>query len=154
MQCTTAAPADEHSGPPGVCSREKEIANGVASQLEPIRSLVRESGVWTFSVRGGRLFGRALCRRSGGKLYDAIGASPPAPFRREQLRRSRYVVSGQGSLWHVRKANCRLSEAFLSKAQALCAAIELAEKDGARGEAPEMLVRHEDDRYITEWVYG
>jgi hypothetical protein len=41
-----------------------------------------------------------------------------------------------------------------SKAQALCAAIELAEKDGARGEAPEMLVRHEDDRYITEWVYG
>jgi hypothetical protein len=30
----------------------------------------------------------------------------------------------------------------------------LAEKDGARGEAPEVLVRHEDDRFITEWVYG
>jgi hypothetical protein len=43
---------------------------------------------------------------------------------------------------------------FPSKAQALCAAIELAEKDGKRGHAPEVLVRHEDDRFITEWVYG
>ena len=43
---------------------------------------------------------------------------------------------------------------FPSKAQALCAAIELAERDGERGHAPEVLVRHEDDRFITEWVYG
>ena len=43
---------------------------------------------------------------------------------------------------------------FPSKAQALCAAIGLAEKDGKRGHAPEVLVRHEDDRFITEWVYG
>jgi hypothetical protein len=27
-------------------------------------------------------------------------------------------------------------------------------KDGARGEASEVLVRHGDDHFITEWVYG
>ena len=72
----------------------------------------------------------------------------------EEMRRSRYVVSGCDSEWEVRKANSCVTETFPSKAQALCAAIELAEKDGVRGEAPEVLVRHEDDRFITEWVYG
>jgi hypothetical protein len=70
------------------------------------------------------------------------------------MRRSRYVVSGRDSEWAVRRANGRVTVTFPSKAQALCAAIELAEKDGARGEAPEVLVRHEDARFITEWVYG
>jgi Uncharacterized protein conserved in bacteria (DUF2188) len=70
------------------------------------------------------------------------------------MQRSQYVVSGRGNEWQVRRANGRVMEIFPSKAQALCAAIELAEKDGALGEAPEVLVRHEDDRFITEWVYG
>ena len=47
-----------------------------------------------------------------------------------------------------------MTATFPSKAQALCAAIELAEKDGVRGHAPEVLVRHEEDRLITEWDYG
>ena len=70
------------------------------------------------------------------------------------MRSSQYVVSGHDSEWEVRRANSRVTETFPSKAQALCAAIELAEKDGARGDAPEVLVRHEDDRFITGWVYG
>ena len=54
----------------------------------------------------------------------------------------------------IRNAHRHVTATFPSKAQALCAAIELAEKDGRSGHAPEVLVRHEDDRFMTEWVYG
>jgi hypothetical protein len=54
----------------------------------------------------------------------------------------------------IKNAHRPETAGFPSKAQALCAAIELAEKDGDRGHAAEVLVRHEDDRFITEWVYG
>jgi len=56
--------------------------------------------------------------------------------------------------WQIKNAYRHVTSTFPSKAQALCAAIELAEKDGNRGHKPEVLVRHEDDRFITEWVYG
>ena len=56
--------------------------------------------------------------------------------------------------WQIKSASRHVAATFPSKAQALCAAIELAEHDGTRGHAPEVLVRHEDDHFITEWVYG
>ena len=107
-------------------------------------------------MRTGRLVGCALFRRSGGAARYAVGPAALlfiAPMK-EEMRRSRYVVSGCDGEWQVRRANSRVTETFPSKAHALCAAIELAEKDGARGDAPAVLVRHEDDRFITEWVYG
>jgi hypothetical protein len=60
----------------------------------------------------------------------------------------------QNGDWQVKSVSQRVAATFPSKEQALCAAIELAERDGARGHAPEVLVRHEDDRFITEWAYG
>jgi hypothetical protein len=72
----------------------------------------------------------------------------------EALHKSRYVVMNQNGGWQIRNAHRHVTATFPSKAQALCAAIELAERDGERGHAPEVLVRHEDDRFITEWVYG
>ena len=54
----------------------------------------------------------------------------------------------------IRNVYRHVTSILPSKAQALSAAIELAEKDGERGDAPEVLVRREDDRFITEWVYG
>jgi Uncharacterized protein conserved in bacteria (DUF2188) len=73
---------------------------------------------------------------------------------KKNTKASVVVVSGRNSEWEVRRANSRVTETFPSKAQALCAAIELAEKDGARGDAPGVLVRHENDRFIKGWVYG
>ena len=70
------------------------------------------------------------------------------------MRKSRYVVMNQDGGWQIRNAYRHVTSIFPSKAQALSAAIELAEKDGEHGHAPEVLVRHEDDRFITEWVYG
>ena len=70
------------------------------------------------------------------------------------MHKSRYVVMNQNGGWQIRNAHRRVTATFPSKAQALCAAIELAENDGERGHAREVLVRREDDRFITEWVYG
>jgi hypothetical protein len=95
-------------------------------------------------MRTGRLIGCALFRRSGGAARYAVGPAAllfMAPMK-EEMRRSRYVVSGCDGGWQVRRANSRVTETFPSKAQALCAAIELTEKDGARGDASEVLVRH------------
>ena len=70
------------------------------------------------------------------------------------MHRQRYVVLYQAGGWLIKNANRRLNESYPSKAQALCAAIELAQTDGQRGHAPEVLVRHEDDRFVTEWISG
>jgi hypothetical protein len=67
----------------------------------------------------------------------------------EAVHKSRYVVTNQNGGWRIRNAHHHVTATFPSKAQALCAAIELAEKDGECGHAPEVLVRHEDDRFIT-----
>jgi predicted DNA-binding WGR domain protein len=65
-------------------------------------------------------------------------------------KKSRYVVMNQNGGWQIRNAHCHVITNFPSKVQALYAAIELAEKDGKRGYSPEV----QDDRFITEWVYG
>ena len=87
-------------------------------------------------------------------------ANPCVSFRsvrnqlEEAVHKSRYVVMNQNGEWQIRNAHSHVTATFPSKVQALCAAIELAEKDGGDGHAPEVLVRHEDNRFITEWVYG
>ena len=68
------------------------------------------------------------------------------------MRKSRYVVMNQDGGWQIRNASRHVTSIFPSKAQALSAAIELAEKDGEHGHAPEVLVRHEDDRYYRVGV--
>lgn len=60
----------------------------------------------------------------------------------------------QNGDWQIKSVSKHVAGTFPSKEQALCAAIELAERDSARGHAPEVLVRHEDGRFITEWAYG
>ena len=72
----------------------------------------------------------------------------------EGLHKSRYVVVYESGEWQIKHVTRRVSATYPSKAQALCAAIELAEKDGEGGHAAEIIVRHEDERFITEWVYG
>jgi hypothetical protein len=70
------------------------------------------------------------------------------------MDRPRYVVLNQEGEWRVRQARRRLSACFASKSQALYAAIELAERDGAQGSFAEVIVRHEDNHFVTEWAYG
>jgi hypothetical protein len=70
------------------------------------------------------------------------------------MHKPRYVVVNIEGEWRIRQAGRHFKEAYPSKAQALCAAIEFAEQDGDEGLTAEVLVRHEDDHFITEWVYG
>jgi hypothetical protein len=69
----------------------------------------------------------------------------------EALHRSRYVVLNQDGGWQIRTAHRHVASTFPSKQQALSAAIDLAEEDG---HAAEVMVRHEDDRFIKEWTHG
>ena len=70
------------------------------------------------------------------------------------MHRQRYVVLCENGGWRIKNVHRHLAVSYSSKAQALSAAIELAEQDGKPGQAPEVLVRHEDERFITEWAYG
>jgi hypothetical protein len=65
----------------------------------------------------------------------------------------RYVVVGQGDRWTIIQGRRRFSE-YTSKSQAMVAAIGFAEKDGDSGRDAEVLVRHEDGRFMTEWIFG
>jgi hypothetical protein len=66
----------------------------------------------------------------------------------------RYIVVSQESVWKIVQGGRRLPEAYASKAQAICSAIEFAEKDGSAGSHAEVLVRHEDGHFLTEWAVG
>jgi Uncharacterized protein conserved in bacteria (DUF2188) len=68
----------------------------------------------------------------------------------EALHRSRYVVLEHDGDWQIRTAHRHVESTFDTKQQAVSAAIELAEQDG---HASEVLVRHEDDRFVTEWTH-
>jgi hypothetical protein len=70
------------------------------------------------------------------------------------MHKPRYVVLCENGGWQIKNAHHHLAASYASKAKALSAAIELAETDGRRGDAPEVLVRHEDERFIIEWAYG
>ena len=66
----------------------------------------------------------------------------------------RYVVVRREADWEIVQGGRRFSGAYPSKRQALCAAIEYAERDGRSGRQVEVLVRHEDGHFLTEWIFG
>ena len=66
----------------------------------------------------------------------------------------RYIVVNQESGWKIVRGGRRFPEDYPSKIRAVCSAIALAEQDGSAGRRPEVLVRHEDGRFATAWVFG
>jgi hypothetical protein len=66
----------------------------------------------------------------------------------------RYIVVNQEFGWRIIQGGRRFPGEYPSKTQAICSAIALAEQDGNAGRRPEVLVQHEDGRFITEWVFG
>ena len=66
----------------------------------------------------------------------------------------RYVVWDYEGEWKIVRGGRRFSGSYPSKSQAMCAAIECAEKDAHTGQPAEVLVRHEDGCFLTEWTFG
>jgi hypothetical protein len=63
-----------------------------------------------------------------------------------------FVLNHQGE-WKI-KAGYRFIGPFGSRAHALCAAIDYAEKDGQAGRDAQVLVEGEDRIYRIKWTYG
>jgi len=70
------------------------------------------------------------------------------------MHKPRYVVVHQEGEWRIKQAGRRFSGSYASKTQALSAAIEFAERDGDAGHSVEVLVRDEDEHFVTEWASG
>jgi hypothetical protein len=70
------------------------------------------------------------------------------------MHRMRYVVLHQQGMWNVVRGGCRYPGRFPEQTQAMSAAIDFARQDGRAGRQVEVLVRHEDGRYLTEWTPG
>jgi hypothetical protein len=68
------------------------------------------------------------------------------------MHKPRYVVINREGEWQIKQAGRRFSGSYASKTQALSAAIEFAAKDGDEGHSVEVLVRTEDDHFVTEWA--
>jgi hypothetical protein len=66
----------------------------------------------------------------------------------------RYVVLRQEEVWNIVRGGRRYPGGYAEKTQAVCAAIDFARADGRAGQQAEVLVRHEDGRYLTEWTLG
>jgi hypothetical protein len=66
----------------------------------------------------------------------------------------RYVVVSEESRWQIVRGGRRFPETYPSKTLAICSAIAFAEKDGLAGRRSEVMVRHENGLFITEWVFG
>jgi hypothetical protein len=64
----------------------------------------------------------------------------------------RYIVVANGGQWMIVRSCRRHPDPYASKMQAVYAAIALAENDADAG--AEVLVRHEDGYFLTEWVHG
>jgi hypothetical protein len=73
---------------------------------------------------------------------------------RVPMNHLRYVVVRREGEWKIVQAGRRHSGSYPSRRQALCAAIEYAEKDGQPGRRVEVLVREEDGHFLTEWSFG
>jgi hypothetical protein len=63
-----------------------------------------------------------------------------------------FVIKHKGE-WRVR-AGYRTTGSYTSKAHAMCAAIDFAEKDGMAGRQAQVLVQGDDGHFRTAWVYG
>jgi hypothetical protein len=66
----------------------------------------------------------------------------------------RYVVVSEESQWQIVRGGRRFPEIYPNKTQAVCSAIAFAERDGRAGRRAEVMVRHENGLFITEWVFG
>jgi hypothetical protein len=66
----------------------------------------------------------------------------------------RYVVVSEDSRWQIVRGGRRFPETYPSKNLAICSAIAFAEQDGLAGRRAEVMVRHENGLFITEWVFG
>jgi hypothetical protein len=66
----------------------------------------------------------------------------------------RYVVLRQVDGWKIVRGGRRYSDRYADKSQAFRAAISLARVDSELGHRAEVLVRHEDGRYVTEWTFS
>ncbi|HMA71740.1 MAG TPA: hypothetical protein VKP67_09675 [Xanthobacteraceae bacterium] len=66
----------------------------------------------------------------------------------------RYIVVNQESGWKIVQGGRRFPGDYPSKSQAVCNAITFAERDGHAGRRAAVVVRHEDGRFVTEWVFG
>jgi hypothetical protein len=66
----------------------------------------------------------------------------------------RYVVVSEESQWQIVRGGRRFPETYPSKTLAICSAIAYAERDGLAGRRAEVMVRHENGLFITEWVFG
>jgi hypothetical protein len=68
----------------------------------------------------------------------------------------RYVVVRRGAEWKIVQGGRRYSGSYPSRGEAVRAAIEFAkrEKDSCSGRPVEVLVRHEDGHFLTEWTLG
>jgi hypothetical protein len=64
------------------------------------------------------------------------------------------VVVSEESRWQIVQGGRRYPESYTSKSQAVCSAIAFAQRDGLAGRRAEVMVRHEDGHFITEWIYG
>ena len=69
------------------------------------------------------------------------------------MHRPRYIVLSQDGEWRILRRGQRYSEAYATKTEAIVAAIEVAEKDG-HGQEAEVMVRHEDGRFLIAWIFG
>jgi hypothetical protein len=63
-----------------------------------------------------------------------------------------FVIQHKGE-WRIR-AGYRTTGSYPNKAQATCAAIDFAEKDGMAGRQAQVLVQDDDRHFRTAWVYG
>jgi hypothetical protein len=66
------------------------------------------------------------------------------------MRHSRFVVVSEEEHWTIVQGVKGHIGSYATKTQAMCAAIEFAEQAGAG----EVLVRHEDGRFLMEWRFG
>jgi hypothetical protein len=70
------------------------------------------------------------------------------------MRNPRYVVVNEDSGWRIVQGGRRYPGSFSSKTLAVVTAIGFAQRDGGAGQHGEVLVRHEDGRFATEWCSG
>jgi hypothetical protein len=70
-----------------------------------------------------------------------------------RLEQAQYFVIRHKGEWRIR-AGYRTTAPYASKAQAMCAAIDFAEKDGMAGREAEVLVQDDHRHFRTVWIYG
>jgi len=76
--------------------------------------------------------------------YFGIKTHPP---------QAQYFVIWHKGQWRIR-AGYRTTGPYPSKAHAMCAAIDFAEKDGMAGREAHVLIQDEQRHFHTIWVYG